>query len=75
MLQSDEQRPRAPAIPVEFLLVFVRALIRAHPSQDLYDMAMVAADREVPLTTKQKAAFKLAVMNEAEQSIWPKGFF
>lgn len=38
-------------------------------------LAMVKANQKVPLTTEQKAAFKLAVMGEQGQSTWPKGFF
>ena len=72
LLQSDEQRP---PVPVEFLLAFVRALIRNHPSTDAMYLALAAASRQVPISKKQGEAFIEAVTQEMESSVWPKGFF
>jgi hypothetical protein len=77
VLLSNEQRPEGnhPSIPVDFLIAFTRTLIRLCPSSDASALAMAAANKEVPLTTEQKALFRIAVLNEAEQMVWPEGFF
>ena len=63
------------AAPVQFLIAFVRAMIREHPSRDVLDLAMYAAMREVNITKDQARQFLAAVMAETERSPWPKGFF
>jgi len=63
------------AVPVEYMISFVRAMIREFPSSDGFSLAMYAAGREVPITEKQKQAFLRAVTHEVEESAWPKGFF
>lgn len=79
MLQLAEQRSagdagQAPA-PVEFLVEFARALIRAHPSPDCISLAMRSANGACPLTPEQEARFRKAVDIEVDRSPWPKGFF
>jgi hypothetical protein len=74
MLQLTEQRP-SEAAPVEFLIAFVRSLIRIHPSSDALALAMRSALGQVPMTDQQVKKFIKAVSAETEQSGWPKGFF
>ena len=73
VLQSTEHGP--PAVPVEYLLAFVRSLIRIHPSCDAIALATAQAGEAFPLTEEQSKAFQKAVSHEAEQTMWPKGFF
>lgn len=78
LLQQPEQHPGGDAeetIPVAFLLAYVRQLIRARPSSDLHFLTMQSAKRMVPITPEQEALFVKAVLHEAGQSHWPKGFF
>ena len=62
-------------VPIDFLIHFVRAMIRLRPSEDVFALAMMNANKEVPLTDEQRELFEKAVKHEADQSIWPKGFF
>jgi len=71
-LQSTQH---GPAVPVEFLLEFTRALIRVVPSTDAFYLAAAEARGAVPLTDEQAKAFSRAVLYEQEQTMWPKGFF
>jgi hypothetical protein len=57
------------------MLVFVRSLIRQHPSSDVLSLALREADKKVPLTEQQRESFVKAVTSEAQQSPWPQGFF
>jgi len=79
MLQLDEQRSAGDAgeaaAPVEFLIAFVRHLIRNNPSGDCLALAIYAAAREFHITNEQAKKFIQAVMHEKENSPWPKGFF
>ena len=79
MLQSAQQRPQGNAdqypIPVEFLIAFVRHMIRNNPSQDCILMAMSSAAREFGISEAQSKEFIKAVMHETKQSAWPPGFF
>ena len=79
MLQLDEQRSTGDAgqvaAPVEFLIAFARALIRAHPSPDCIALAMRSAKGACPLTPEQEVQFRRAVDIEVDNSGWPKGFF
>lgn len=61
--------------PVEFLIAFVRNIIRENPSHDVYYLAMAAAKKECPITAEQEVAFAKAIAHERDQSFWPKGFF
>ena len=63
------------AIPFEFLIAFVRSIIREHPSGDVYLLAMANAKRMFPITPEQELAFMEAVRHETKGSPWPKGFF
>jgi hypothetical protein len=63
------------AIPVEFLLAFVRCMIREYPSSDVYYLAVASAKKMFPITPEQELAFMKAVMHETTKSRWPKGFF
>jgi len=73
MLQLTEQR--SPAAPVEFLIEFVRCLIRQHPSADLLHLSLLGAKSKVPITPEQELRFLKAITAEVGQSPWPKGFF
>lgn len=79
LLQLAEQRSAGDAgqaaAPVEFLIAFARALIRAHPSPDCISLAMRSANRACQLTPDQEAKFRKAVDIEVDRSPWPKGFF
>lgn len=81
MLQLAEQRSPSDAgqdprtIPIEFLIAFVRQIIRQCPSPDAIYLAMCAATDAYPLTEEQRAAFLHAVRHEQASSNWPKGFF
>lgn len=79
VLQLDEQRSTGDAgqaaAPVEFLIAFARALIRAHPSPDCMALAMRSAKGACPLTPEQEVQFRKAVDIEVDRSPWPKGFF
>jgi hypothetical protein len=79
MLQLAEQRSEGDAgqaaAPVEFLIAFARALIRAHPSPDCISLAMRSANGVCQLTPEQEAQFRKAVDIEVDRSPWPKGFF
>ena len=75
MLLESEQRQDGDAPPIEFLIAFVRNLIRENPSSDGLYLAMSGAAREVGITTEQAAAFTKAVMAEQRRSAWPAGFF
>lgn len=63
------------AIPFEFLIAFVRRIIRENPSTDVYYLAMAGAKRMCPITPEQEEAFMQAVLHEAENNEWPKDFF
>lgn len=63
------------AIPVEFLIAFVRQIIRLCPSSDALHLATRAASDKYPLTEAQIAAFLRAVRHEQAASPWPEGFF
>lgn len=79
VLQLAEQRSEGDAgeaaVPVQFLIAFVRAMIRNRPSGDLISLSMSSARGAVPITDEQAKAFMRAVLVEAENSPWPKGFF
>lgn len=79
MLQLAEQRSEGhadqAAAPVEFLIAFVRSLIRNNPSGDCIALAMRSASSVCPLTPEQEAQFRRAVDIEVNNSHWPKGFF
>lgn len=79
MLQLDEQRSAGDAgqdpVPVQFLIAFVRHLIRNNPSGDCLALAIYAAAAEFQITNEQARQFIKAVMHEKENSHWPKGFF
>lgn len=72
MLQPTQQRP---AVPVEYLLAFIRAMIQNCPSRDAISLAAMSAENKVPITDEQKEVFAKAVAHEVDQSVWPKGFF
>jgi hypothetical protein len=77
--QQPEQRSTGDAgqaaAPVEFLIEFIRQVIRNNPQGDLYKLAMYAANDRVPLTEEQQVAFLRAIYHEQDRSYWPKGFF
>jgi hypothetical protein len=75
LLQQSERAKGEDAIPVAFLLAYVRCLIRNNPSGDLHALSLAGARRMVPITDEQEQAFLKAIAHEAEQSHWPKGFF
>jgi hypothetical protein len=79
VLQLDEQRSAGDVgqdpVPVEFLVAFVRHLIRNNPSGDCLALAIYAAAGEFSITNEQARKFIQAVMHEKENSPWPKGFF
>lgn len=79
MLQLTEQRSardaNQAAVPVQFLIAFVRAMIRNRPSGDLISLSMGSARGLVPISDDQAKAFLKAVYTEVDESPWPKGFF
>jgi hypothetical protein len=72
---DPSEAPGGEAVNVQFLIAFVRNMIRNNPSSDLWQLSMYAAMKEVPITDEQKAAFEKAVLNEVKQAPWPDGFF
>jgi len=72
---AGEAPEEIPAVPVEFLICFIRQVIRTYPSGDVYFLAMRAAKHDFPLTEEQQAAFMKAVFAESKRSAWPDGFF
>lgn len=75
MLQQPERPEEEDAVPVAFLIAYVRALIRNNPSGDLHALSIESAKRRIPITPAQEEAFLRAIAQEASQSHWPKGFF
>jgi len=76
VLQRTEQRPTDDAAaPVEFLIAFVRALIRNYPSGDSIALALHSARAHYPITPEQEAQFRKAIALEIERTPWPKDFF
>lgn len=79
VLQQHEQRPAEDAGPTEeaikFLIAFTRALIRENPSGDKLYLAMSAASADCKISTEQAEKFIKWVLQEKENSHWPKGFF
>lgn len=67
VLQSAEQRP-ADAAPIEFLIDFVRALIRLNPSSDCMYLALASAKGKHSLTDAQTKSFVEAICSEMGQS-------
>ena len=64
-----------PAAAIEFLIVFVRHLIRKNPSQDLLMLSIWSAASELGVDRKQAEKIIKVVMSEAAQTSWPPGFF
>ena len=71
----EERKNAGVPVPVEYMMAFVRALIRGNPSGDLIALSMYQADHEVPISKEQREAFIKAVGHETDRSPWPKGFF
>ena len=67
--------PNPQAINVQFLIAFIRQVIREMPSMDVYYLALSAAKHQFPLTSEQEQAFMNAILNETKSSPWPDGFF
>ena len=63
----------AVGVSIQFLIAFVRAMIRNNPSEDLYTLSMMTAEAEIPITDEQKSAFLRAILHEAKNG--PEGFF
>lgn len=81
MLQLSEQRQAGDASQaeaaeaVQFLIFFVRELIRNNPSSDVLYLSMAAAADRANLTKDQAEKFIAWVMDQQDKSPWPKGFF
>ena len=75
LLRESEQRSGRNAASIEFLIAFVRHLIRENPSSDALYLAMRAAAKEVGITQEQAQLFRAAIMMEQRKAPWPKGFF
>lgn len=78
MLRKPEHGPdpvSEEAVPIQFLIAFIRNVIRQHPSGDIYYLAMASAKRMFPITKEQEQAFMKAVLHETKNSVWPQGFF
>jgi len=83
VLQHAERRPACAAgegerpgtVSIELLLAFTRALIHEHPSGCVLTLALHQAASQTGASKEELEALQLAVMGEASQSSWPKGFF
>lgn len=75
VLLKHELGQEGDAPSIEFLVAFVRHLIRNNPSSDTLFLAVLAASKEVGITQKQANEFVAAVMDEQKKSHWPEGFF
>ena len=75
LLRESERGQEGDAPSIEFLVAFVRHLIRNNPSSDTLFLAVLAAPKEVGITQEQANKFVAAVLDEQEKSGWPKDFF
>jgi len=72
---ADHACEDAEAVNIQFLIAFVRHMLRTNPSSDLCVLSMMAAEREVFISDEQRVAFMRAVCGEMAKSNWPEGFF
>lgn len=70
-----ELATRAPQLDVAVLVEFCRALIRNHPSGDVIELSLAAAQQATGASDRDMKLLRVAVFNEAGKSAWPKGFF
>lgn len=74
MVRSEGARAHS-AARVDLLVAFTRALIRHHPSGDAIMLSLYHAQHETGASDEEVAVMTEAVLGEAAQSPWPKGFF
>jgi hypothetical protein len=75
LLRESERGQEGDAASVEFLVAFVRHMIRNNPSSDTLFLAVLAASKEVGITQEQANEFVAAILSEQRKSHWPKDFF
>lgn len=75
LLCDSERGQEGDAPSIEFLVSFVRHLIRNCPSSDVLMLSVLAASKEAGITSEQATEFIKAVLEEQGKSHWPKGFF
>jgi hypothetical protein len=75
VLQQHEQSAARPAVRVELLVEFCRALIRIHPNSDALYLSLLQAKDAAQATDEELELFARAVLDEQRQSPWPEGFF
>ena len=66
--RPDQLRP-------EFLIEFIRELIKNNPNGDLLSLSLVTAARRTSATSEEEMLLKKAIKQTAEQSMWPTGFY
>ena len=75
MLLKPELGQEGDAPSIEFLVTFLRHLIRNNPSSDVLMLTMLSASKEAGITVEQANKFIAAILEEQGKSHWPKGFF
>ena len=70
-----KREPDSEPLPVILLVEFCRALIRNHPSGDVLFLGLAAAQAATGATDEEMELLKIAVLDVADKSPWPKGFF
>ena len=84
MLQRNEQLAeradhRSDELPLprpEFVLEFLRSIIKNNPNGDVLALSMMEAAKNTSATKEEIAILKEAVRGEMRSgSMWPKGFF
>ena len=74
-LVRQGESPEAQARRAQFLVAFVRALLRMNPNEDLVLLAMRAAVNESGATREDAELLLQSILVEVARSPWPKDFF
>lgn len=64
-----------PHLEVKLLVELCRALIREMPSRDFLEIGLAVAKHATGASDEEMRILARAVLNEADKSHWPKGFF